>query len=118
MSDSGFMDVTEKIICVTPSTERRHLERRASDRSDRDKARRFDQLMVDALFQMEHWVKTWNAYLGAGNSPHSNFAGFCEGLIHANRATLAFYGGHVKPCPCGACNIGEKEVCVKTGGGE
>lgn len=68
MSDPRFIDwssgedVTEKIICVTPTTEKRHLERRASDVSDRRKADKLDQLVIDARFNLAFWMKLWNAH--------------------------------------------------------
>lgn len=91
-----------KIIEVTPESEQRHLYRRSSDRTDRDKANRFDALILNAHFEVDYWKKLWDA---RPELHKTNTGGFYEGMLAAWKSVL-FY---VEP-------DNEKDGCERTGG--
>lgn len=93
----------EHIIAVTsPQDEQRHLSRRASDRTDRDRANRFDQLMVDAKFNFEFWAKLY------AQRP----VGYYEGRMDAYAQILWYCGYRAEEF---LKSLDEKEVCERIG---
>lgn len=79
-------NVTDKIICVTPTSEKRHLERRPQPRRSEDriahtKAAKFGQLLADLRFRYDFW---WKLY-------QQNPSGYYEGRVTAYSEILRFY---------------------------
>lgn len=89
-----------KVIEVTRETEHRHLQpRRVSDLSLQEKSRKFDALMRDCEFQMQHFSELYKLtgndyYLGCSH-------GFMRVLWYAGKAECEKVGGEkLKPCTC------------------
>ena len=93
-----------KIIEVTPEINRRLEIRRKSDLSDRQKAERFDALMVEAQRGFDFFTKL----LAAHPEQHLAYTGGCyEGAIAAYRNVLAYQ----RPTT-------DEQQCAKIGGGQ
>lgn len=102
-------------ICVSSEADHRKLIRRKDDLTLRQKAAKFDQLMLDAKFQFEHWSKLFHA---VSDDPRTGSVGYYQGQAHAYFFILAFYTGANIECPCPACTherMSAAEACEKTG---
>lgn len=83
-------------ICVTPETERRHVQRRESEMSLHDRAQRYDEVVRWAESQLDFWQERFDS---SSSSIERAYAG---GRMHAAVVILEDAGCEVR-CPCSMC---------------
>lgn len=105
-----------KVIEVTPETAQRYLQRRASDKSTREKLLEYQELIATEQTWFESFLEIWLREKAKGDYGPETL-GWIEGNVHAHAVTLHKAGVSID-CPCTICtDLRQKEAanCERVG---